>query len=169
MFAAFAFEAFLNHVGPLVLPLSWVAVERKLSYEEKLILLCERTGATIAWGEEPWQTVSSLFKRRNGVAHAKTRELEHEGMVRTDSYQYLLSERLQEDWELLGSVEHVQRIRTQLQRAMEELHTTAGVEQPEDLFLRDDGSGSATLQIPLSAFFPTAAQGNSVDAVPVQP
>jgi hypothetical protein len=69
---AFAFEAYLNHVGPQVLS-CWGSLER-LSPNSKLYLLCETLKVRLpgATGERPLETISELFKFRNTLAHGRS-------------------------------------------------------------------------------------------------
>jgi hypothetical protein len=154
VFAAFAFEAFLNHVGGATFK-SWGTMERSLSYGAKLALLCERLNVEIDHGREPWQTVKNLFAGRNGVAHGKNEALEFEKMLPHDgSYERLLHEGLHADWEGLGTEAAALDARSKLEKAMTTIHAAAKL--PNDtLFLRGAGSGSATLvNLPLSIFGP---------------
>jgi len=68
---AFAFEAYMNHVGEQVLA-SWDGLER-LSPLAKLDLLCEVLKVDLPGGDKrPKQTLITLFKFRNTLAHGRT-------------------------------------------------------------------------------------------------
>ena len=68
---AFAFEAYMNHVGEQVLT-SWDRLER-LSPLSKLDLLCEVLNVDLPGGDKrPRQTLTKLFKFRNTLAHGRT-------------------------------------------------------------------------------------------------
>jgi hypothetical protein len=69
---AFAFEAYLNHVGPQVLS-CWDRLER-LSPDAKLQLLCETMKVSLPGtkGERPLQTVTELLNFRNTLAHGRS-------------------------------------------------------------------------------------------------
>src|SRR5579872_224505 len=60
---AFAFEAYLNHVGPTIVE-TWVGLER-LSPLAKFDLLCELLKVRFEKGKRPRQTIEELFEFRN--------------------------------------------------------------------------------------------------------
>jgi hypothetical protein len=68
---AFAFEAYLNHIGPTLLK-CWESVEY-LSLANKLDLICELLNVQVPdKGKRPGQTIEKLFKFRNTLAHGRT-------------------------------------------------------------------------------------------------
>lgn len=70
--AAFAIEAFLNHVGADVLP-NWRAMERKTSPMKKVILLATEMQLDLGAADaRPMSTLRSLFEFRNELAHGRT-------------------------------------------------------------------------------------------------
>lgn len=70
VFSAFAFEAYLNHLGEAELP-CWKDLER-LSWESKLRVLSERLRFNPDYGARPFQTLKKLFHRRNKLAHGQS-------------------------------------------------------------------------------------------------
>jgi hypothetical protein len=72
--AAFKFEAFLNHIGSLVLPF-WSAVER-LPHRNKLEILATHLNVEMDPSKRPFQTLSSLLQARDGIAHGKPELIE---------------------------------------------------------------------------------------------
>lgn len=152
VFAAFAFEAFLNHIGSALFK-SWGAMERSLGYTAKLALICEQLNIEVDYGREPWQTIKNLFSGRNGVAHGKNEALEFSELLPHDgSYERLLREGLFADWELLGRESAAVDARERLELAMRTIHTAAKLPNDE-LFLLGSGNGSASLlSLPLSVF-----------------
>ncbi len=73
VYSAFCVEAYLNHVGPLVLP-CWDKEEcgiDKFSPQAKLCLICDRLGLTVDVSRQPFQSFRAVFKFRNLIAHAK--------------------------------------------------------------------------------------------------
>ncbi len=84
IFTAFSFETYLNHIGPKVFA-SWkVALEKALSPEGKLDVICEKLGVDLP--NPPRQTVCKLIKFRNNVAHGKTVYIEKESVPDVDQY-----------------------------------------------------------------------------------
>jgi hypothetical protein len=63
--AAFKFEAFLNHIGFLVLPF-WSAIER-VPHKNKLEILATHLNVEIDSGKRPFQTLTALFQARDGM------------------------------------------------------------------------------------------------------
>jgi hypothetical protein len=73
VYSAFCVEAYLNHVGPRVLP-CWDKEDcgiDKLSPQAKLCLICDRLGLTLDISRQPFQSFRSIFKFRNLIAHAR--------------------------------------------------------------------------------------------------
>jgi hypothetical protein len=72
---AFAFEAYLNHVGPQVFS-CWRSLE-KLSPNSELQRLCETLNVSLpgTTGERPRQTINLLFKFRNTLAHGRSKTI----------------------------------------------------------------------------------------------
>lgn len=72
VFGAFAVEGAINHAGALRMPESWSQVEKSLSIEQKLALLCELAGvARFDKSRRPWSNCRELFAIRNDLAHPK--------------------------------------------------------------------------------------------------
>lgn len=99
---AFAFEAYLNHVGPQVLS-CWASLQR-LSWDAKLQLLCEIMNVSLPGtaGEAPRQTIFELFKFRNTLAHGRTETIAPEPRsINIDDLDGYRKERLLSNWERL--------------------------------------------------------------------
>ena len=76
VFHAFTFEAYLNHVGSQEIEF-WDEIDR-ISYSNKLSVLSKRLKFTCDLSRRPFQTMRDLFKLRDGLAHGKTTEINHE-------------------------------------------------------------------------------------------
>src|SRR5262245_47164042 len=99
---AFAFEAYLNHVGPTVLS-SWEGLER-LSVSAKLDLLCEVLKVKLPGDKSrrPKKTIAELFKFRNTLAHGRTKTIKAAPKrLNPESVDDHFSRRLLTDWERL--------------------------------------------------------------------
>jgi hypothetical protein len=70
VFCAFAFEAYLNHVGEEELPF-WAEIDR-ISYKDKLSVLSKHLGFKADKGAKPFQTITTIFKLRDKLAHGRT-------------------------------------------------------------------------------------------------
>jgi hypothetical protein len=73
VFFAFAFEAYLNHVGAKELPF-WDEIDR-ISYKKKLTVLTKHLGFTKDVSKPPLQTILQLFELRNALAHGRTQNV----------------------------------------------------------------------------------------------
>jgi len=76
VFSAFSLEAYLNHLGSQRFK-CWEKLER-LSVEAKLSLILEDLGKTPDFSRRPFQTVKTLLRLRNQLAHGRTQRVEEE-------------------------------------------------------------------------------------------
>ena len=133
---AFAFEAYLNHVGPTVIS-CWGQLER-LPPWAKFELLCERLGVTFSSGTDrpPLQTVSELLEFRNTMAHGRSEDVRQAPTNRDvnanlDGY---LGQRPLLHWEsLIQNERFAERARTDVEVVLMALHN-ARPEPKEALF-----------------------------------
>jgi hypothetical protein len=96
IFTAFAFEAYLNHVGPQVYE-RWEDVDR-LSPVAKLDLIC--TLLKVKKGSEV-STIKELFNFRNKIAHGRTRTVRDEKVIRPEDVDPHFSDIPRDGWEKL--------------------------------------------------------------------
>lgn len=76
IFSAFAFEAYLNHLGKKLFSNSkWDEIE-KLGPKDKLIEISKETSLNLDFGKPPFQSITELIRFRNELAHGKTVKLE---------------------------------------------------------------------------------------------
>jgi hypothetical protein len=145
---AFAFEAYLNHVGPQVFS-CWESLERALSPNSKLQLLCETLKVSLpgTTGERPRQTIDLLFKFRNTLAHGRSETITPEPKsVDVDELEAHRTERLLSHWErLIEDCEFAKRAREDVKTVLELLQA-ARPEPKEALFRFGFRSWSATAQ-----------------------
>lgn len=143
---AFAFEAYLNHVGAVTFS-CWEQLNR-LSPWAKLDLLSEKLGVSFAEGAgaRPLQTIAKLLNFRNTMAHGRSAEIEAKPITRTtENYQSAYHEELLTDWEHLVQTEAFAKLaredaRTVLQKLHEARH-----DEKEHLFTFGTGLYGATL------------------------
>ncbi len=70
-FLALTYEAFLNHCGYLKFPW-WRSAERTMSTEAKLAIVLDLSEVSFESGKPPMQSLATLMKLRNDMAHGKT-------------------------------------------------------------------------------------------------
>jgi hypothetical protein len=144
---AFAFEAYLNHVGPQVLS-CWASLER-LSPHSKLHLLCETLKVSLPGtkGERPLQTISELFTFRNTLAHGRSKTIMPEPKtVDVDELEAHRTELVLTDWErLIENSNFAERAREDVETVLKLLQV-ARPEPKEALFSFGTRSWSATVQ-----------------------
>lgn len=141
---AFAFEAYLNNVGPQVVN-SWAGLER-LSPMSKFDLLCELL-RPFEKGKRPRQTVEELFEFRNLMAHARTMPLPRRSTHRdvNDRLDNYLGERPLAQWErLIQTDEFATRARADVEAVLTEIQVKRP--QPKEA-LFTFGIGSSTAKI----------------------
>lgn len=144
---AFAFEAYLNHVGPTVIA-CWSELER-LPPWAKFELLSETLNISFldGTGKRPLQTIVKLLEFRNTMAHGRSGELKPKSERRdvNEKLDAYLGETPLTDWERLIKTEtFAQRAREDVKSALEQIHA-ARPEPKEGLFTFGLGFHSASL------------------------
>jgi hypothetical protein len=124
LLTAFTFESYLNHIGPKLFK-SWSVLER-LSPLEKLEIVCEKLGISFLPGEQPLQSVVTLFKFRNDLAHGKNQTLStSELRDHSENLDMTLGELPKAEWEKLITWAGVTRVRGDVEKIIRELHAAA--------------------------------------------
>ncbi len=140
---AFAFEAYLNRVGPQVVT-CWESLER-LPPISKFDLVCELLKVDFQKGQRPRQTIEELFEFRNTIAHGRTEDIKPDFKQRdvNDKLDNYLGKRPLARWEsLIQSDDFVKRARIDVEAVCVKIH--AAVPEPKEaLFAFGMGSGSA--------------------------
>jgi hypothetical protein len=142
---AFAFEAYLNHVGFEVIK-DWDKSE-KVSYEEKFYIICKTLKVTFPNGKgcRPLQTIKKLFDFRNTMAHGRTEMLEKTDMRTEENYRHVYDEQLKTEWQcMIMNETFALQARKDVQEVMEKIHDLRHDEK-EELFSFGMGHGSATI------------------------
>ena len=144
---AFAFEAYLNHVGPRTIE-CWEKLDR-LPPWSKFELLCETLDVKFpdGLGARPLQTIMKLLDFRNTIAHGRSLEIKTKPVLRDANEQLdaYLGERPLTDWEqLIQTSDFAARAREDVQKALEFLHE-ARIDDKEGLFTFGLGFHGATL------------------------
>jgi hypothetical protein len=145
--SAFTFEAYLNHVGPTVL-LCWDSLE-ELPPLAKLDLICEVLKVNLpgSKGERPQQTISTVFRFRNTLAHGRTETItsvpKRLDVGKVDEH---LQQRLLTHWEqLIKDQTFAGQAREDIEKVVALIH--AARPEPKDYpFTFGLGFGSATVE-----------------------
>lgn len=133
---AFAFEAYLNHVGASVMS-CWSQIER-LPPWAKFQLLCETLNVkfTDGCGKRPLQTIVTLLEFRNTIAHGRPEEIRPKDEKRdiNDRLDAYLGQRPLADSErLIQTDAFAKRVREDVEGVLKKLHD-ARPEPKEGLF-----------------------------------
>lgn len=143
---AFAFEAYLNHVGPLTLD-SWPTLERA-SVLAKLSLLAEVLDVEFEGGKNtrPLQTAYQLINFRNTMAHGRSEKLNTVEIVDHRPGRDPIGTVPLTDWELLIKDEgrFAIRVREDIKEILQKLHEKRK-DDKEPIFSYGMGHHSATL------------------------
>ena len=130
-FAAFTFEAFLNHIGEHVVGTrEWTIIERKLSPEQKVAILGGRTKLAVTWSAKPWTDVRRLLRMRNEIAHGRNVELSETQYHKPGAFDPNTFDFLEPPWFSMKARE-VERITRSAKEAMRILFDAAGMPDNE--------------------------------------
>ena len=77
LLTAFTFEAYLNHLGDKTIKF-WEEIE-PIKVMDKYSVLCKELGIKSDFSRRPYQTLRSLFKFRNSIAHGKSNSQRNKG------------------------------------------------------------------------------------------
>ena len=127
VFRAFAFEAFLNHVGEELFE-SWVDLER-LRPRGKVNIICEKLDIKPNYGNMPWQIIPKLMVIRTKVAHGKNELLTDERILSADIYDEEMGKILRADWQEYATKDNAKSVRDKLEELMKEIWEKAGLEE----------------------------------------
>jgi hypothetical protein len=147
---AFAFEAYLNHVGPRVVA-CWESLEQ-LPPISKFDLVCELLKVDFQKGHRPRQTIEELFEFRNTMAHGRTEHIKPDPKNRdvNDKLDNYLGKRALARWEsLIQTDDFAKRAREDVEAVFVKIHAAVPepkeMEPKEALFAFGMESGSAVL------------------------
>ena len=123
LMTAFTFEAYMNHLGQLKLPF-WENID-SIRVLDKYSVLCKQFAMTPNMGVRPYQTLNSLFRFRNAIAHGKSELLEKQAVVPIDAEPHEHSPRTK--WEEYVTEDNADRARQDVSKIIAELHEAAGL------------------------------------------
>jgi hypothetical protein len=104
IFAAFTFEAYLNHIGQKCVR-DWDVLERKLGPREKLILLQQLLKFTADQSQPPFQRLHDILYLRDSLAHGKTKTISKD--ISIEDHQVESVEYPQPNWKILCNLKSV--------------------------------------------------------------
>lgn len=71
VFLAFAFEAYLNHLGAKLIP-NWDKNEKKWGRDKRIDKVFEKLEVAVEYENRPYSAIPSLFSFRDTLAHGRT-------------------------------------------------------------------------------------------------
>lgn len=89
IFTAFAFEAYLNHIGAIIFD-DWNNRFERNNPLCKLTMICKKLEIETNYSCRPMQSIKKLFQFRNILAHGKDGREEHTVKMRVDKFNRLL-------------------------------------------------------------------------------
>lgn len=152
VFAAFAVEAFLNHVGEKKVA-DWLTKERKMTQQQRLTTILSEVG--LEESGLPLADVRTAFRFRDGMAHGKTAVLNLVGHERDVDTSKPFGIPIETDWELQCTIQRTVPVVKACWNLIEQIHKASGFNGRPFSGL---GGGSYTLtNIRESHFSPSAA------------
>jgi hypothetical protein len=142
VFSAFSLEAYLNHLGPERFR-CWDDLER-LSVDAKFSLILESLGKRADFSCRPFQTIKTLFRLRNQLAHGKTERAAEEtiqALAPGERPRYPATK-----WETLCTEANAERFREDTKAVIRQIDEWTGCANP---FLFSLGEGSSTTSAPI--------------------
>ena len=125
IFTAFAFEAYLNHVGPQVYA-RWDDVER-LSPLAKLDLICHFLDIKLVTQSAELSAIKELFDFRNKIAHGRTRNISDTKVMRPEDVDLYFSDVPRDSWEkLIKDEKFAVRVRKHVETLANRISLAAG-------------------------------------------
>ena len=141
VFAAFALEAYVNHLGSQRLK-CWKELERS-PWSAKLALLLEHLNQSPDRSFRPFQTVKEMFRFRDRLAHGRTERVENTGVQKL-----LPGERPhypQAGWESQCTEEMAIRFMDDARAVIVQLHEWAGLDTTLLFALGEGGSTTSAI------------------------
>ena len=142
---AFSFEAYLNHLGDRMFR-NWTEMESS-SALDKLSAICKKLKVRVPMDMRPGQTVKSLIKFRNALAHGKTQRLVAKPKLVSPDYasRWSRGDRPLTEWERLCEPRYAGRARDDIAKVIAILHEASPIRR-EPLFAFGTTLRTASLQ-----------------------
>lgn len=158
LLTAFTFEAYLNHLGDKRIKF-WEEVE-PIKVMDKYSVLCKDLELVPDFSQRPYQTLSSLFKFRNAIAHGKSQVLKETKEI--SSQDELYEHTPKAHWEEYCTLDNAKRAKEDVSQIISELHKEAGLgDYP---FVHGAGVGSMSVKSSNNSLNPGAPD----DGAPVR-
>jgi hypothetical protein len=123
LLTAFTFEAYINHLGDKKIKF-WEEIE-PIKVMDKYSVLCKELGINPDFSRRPFQTLKSLFKFRNSIAHGKSKILKETKEVSWQDDPHIHKPRT--EWEEYCEIGNAKRAKVDISEVIKELHKTAGL------------------------------------------
>ena len=78
--SAFCIEAYLNHIGSILLPYWDEDIKKGISINNKLKIICHHLNLVPDYSRPPFQSFRHIIKYRNLLAHAITEKISDQGI-----------------------------------------------------------------------------------------
>ncbi len=124
LLTAFTFEAYLNHVGQQKIKF-WEEIDT-IRVMDKFAVLCKHFDIDQDKSRRPYQTLVTLFKFRNAVAHGKSQIIKESRIVGADFDPRFEGPRTQ--WEEYCTPENATRAIDDVSEVLEWLHSHSGID-----------------------------------------
>lgn len=141
VFSAFAFEAYLNHLGAEKFKF-WGEIER-VSAESKLKIIAGELKVEVEKSKRPWQTLFEVQRFRNLMAHGRTERIEGSGTVDDPEVKGSI-DLVEAKWEEFCREENAERALADVEEIIVLLHEAAG-EGKHPFLLASSGEYSMSL------------------------
>lgn len=125
IFAAFTFEAYLNHVGHSLFTF-WKDIE-SISTESKLNVICTQLNIKPDFSRRPYQTLKKVLKFRNAIAHGKSEFIFQEKQVVKGEIEEIRRNHPLTKWEELCTLKNAEESYEDIRAIMKEIHPKAGL------------------------------------------
>lgn len=142
LLTAFTFEAYLNHLGDKTIKF-WEEIE-PIKVMDKYSVLCKELELRPDFSRRPYQTLRSLFRFRNSIAHGKSQILKETKAVRSQDDPHTHSPRT--EWEEYCELDNAKRAKEDISEVIKELHKAAGL--GDHPFMHGMAIGSVSLKSP---------------------
>lgn len=133
MLSAFTIESYLNYIGEKHI-VSWKEIEKEGTID-KIKKIGVISMLDMDWGQRPYQTIKSIFKFRNELAHARPKIFQIKTSIQEDSFDGF---DVKDFWEEYPTIEHVRNAKSDVLKVMEAIGRALG----ENSGILEDGSTS---------------------------
>ncbi len=134
VFCAFTLEGYLNHVGDELIN-DWGDLFESLKPKAKLVLISKQFDVEISFGEQPFQTFSTIFEIRNQLAHPKTKKHTYNTSKKKVWLKIGSTKWPAEKWEGLCSLKYAKEILLDTNKIIEYLDNKLPIEKVPSFIL----------------------------------